>query len=47
MHGHHGYYLIVEIGSVEGGSDCDWLPDAKDLLAVLEDAARCRGREAN
>lgn len=43
----HGYYLIVEIGSVEGCGDRNWLSDTQDLLAVLEDAACCRGGEAN
>lgn len=43
----HGYYLIVEIGSVEGCIDCKWLSDTQDLLTVLEDAACCRGRETD
>lgn len=42
----HGYHLIVEIGSVEGGGEHDWLCHTKDLLTVLEDAAGCRGSEA-
>lgn len=45
-HSCRGYYLVVEIGSVEGGSECDCLWHTKDLLTVLEDAAGCRGSEA-
>lgn len=37
----HGSHLIVEIGSVEGCSECDWLFDTQDLLTVLEDTASC------
>ena len=41
-----GYHLIVEIGSVEGSCERDWLWYTQDLLAFLEDAAGCRGGEA-
>lgn len=42
----YGYHLIVEIGSVEGGAECDWLRHTQDLLTVPEDAAGCCGCEA-
>lgn len=38
-------YLVVEVGAVEGSGECDWLFHTQDLLAVLEDAAGCRGCE--
>lgn len=40
-------HLVVEIGSVEGRGERDWLRQTQDLLAVLEDAAGCRGCEAD
>lgn len=42
----HGYHLVVEIGSVEGGGERDWLWHTKNLLTVLKDTAGCRGSEA-
>lgn len=41
----HGSHLIVEVGTVEGCGECDWLFDTQDLLTVLEDAAGCCGCE--
>lgn len=41
----HGYHLVVEVGSVKGCRERDRLWHTQDLLAVLEDAAGCRGGE--
>lgn len=40
-----GYHLVVEVESVEGCRECDWLFHTQDLLTVLEDAAGCCGCE--
>lgn len=38
-------YLITEISSIEGSSECDCLWHTQDLLTVLEDVAGCCGCE--
>lgn len=39
-------YLVVKIGSVERGAECNWLSDTQDFLTVLQDTAGCCGCQA-